>query len=251
MNCEAVRELLPDHTLGTLSDEESAALRSHLRGCTSCRSEAGALDEGMALFASAAHATEPPRDLERRVLSVLQEEWADGPAPARPRIRWLALAAALVFLAGALTWAGLAQVTANRRTDEIATARALAERFEEDATSYREFLSALGGREVRVAVLAPTAGNTMDGSAILYDSTRGQSWVVVFVQAPGSSGTAHARLVRPDGRFIKLFPLKLADDGDGATWLVTSADISAIRRVEITDRSGQLLASGIAPAGDH
>jgi len=33
MSCEEVREQLPDYSLGTLSDVESAALRRHLRGC--------------------------------------------------------------------------------------------------------------------------------------------------------------------------------------------------------------------------
>ena len=251
MNCESVRELLPDHTMGTLVDEESSALRRHLRGCSSCRVEAAALDEGMALFASAAHVTDPPPDLQRRVLSVLEEEWVDAPAPPRFRVRWLALAAAVVVLAGALTWAGVAQLTANRRGDEVAQVRSLAAKLEEDATSYRQFLKALGGRDVRVATLASTTADALEGSAILYDSNRGQSWVVVFVRAPGSSGTMHASLVRPDGRTIKLFPIDLADDGDGATWMVTSADISTIRRVEIADDSGRLLARGVAPAADH
>jgi hypothetical protein len=90
----------------------------------------------------------------------------------------------------------------------------------------------------------------MEGSAILYDSNRGQSWAAVFVQAPGSSGTAHAKLVRPDGRTIELFPIELADDGDGATWLVTSTDISAIRTVHVTDDAGQLVATGTVPLSD-
>ena len=75
--------------------------------------------------------------------------------------------------------------------------------------------------------------------------------MVVFVRAPGSSGMAHAELVRPDGRTIELFPIELADDGDGATWMVTSVDISTIRTVRVTDESGRLLASGTAPASDH
>ncbi len=251
MNCESVRELLPDHTLGTLGETESAALRRHLRGCSSCRAEAGALDEGMALFASAAHSTEPPADLQRRVLSVLQDEWTDAPAPARPRVRWLAMAAALALLVGALTWAGVAQITANRRSDEIAQARAIADRLEHDAESYRAFLQALGGRDVRVAVLRPSPGSAMEGSAILYDSTRGQSWAVVFVRSPGSRGTANVKLVGPEGRNIDLHPIELADDGDGATWLVTSADISTVRTVHVTDDAGQLVATGTAPLSDE
>jgi hypothetical protein len=205
----------------------------------------------MALFASAAHATDPPSGLQRRVLTVLQDEWADSPAPPRSPARWLALAAVLALLVGSLAWAGLAQLTANRRSDDIAQARARAARFEHDATSYQEFLTALGGRDVRVATLRPGAGSTMHGSAVLYDSTRGQSWVVVLLQAPGGSGTVHIELVGPNGRTIDLHPTELAEDGDGATWMVTSADISTITTVRVTDESGRLVASGTASSTDE
>jgi hypothetical protein len=210
-----------------------------------------ALDEGMSLFASAAHATDPPSGLQRRVLTVLQDEWADSPAPLRSPARMLALAAVLVLLVGALAWAGMAQLTANRRSDDIAQARARAARFEHDAASYQRFLTALGGRDVRVAVLRPGPGSTMEGSAILYDSTRGQSWVLVLLQAPGASGTFNIKLVRPNGRTIELHPTELAEDGDGASWLVTSADISRISTVHVTDESGRLVASGTASSTDE
>src|SRR5207237_9472589 len=81
VKCEQVLDRLPDHTLGTLTDEDSAAVRAHLRGCAACRSDAESLDTGLLMFASAAHDVEPPPELEERVLSVLAEEWAaDTPA---------------------------------------------------------------------------------------------------------------------------------------------------------------------------
>jgi hypothetical protein len=91
----------------------------------------------------------------------------------------------------------------------------------------------------------------MEGSAILYDSTRGQSWVVVLLQAPGASGTVNIKLVGPNGRTIELHPIELAEDGDGATWMVTSADISKISTVHVTDESGRLVASGTASSTDE
>src|SRR3989442_7869738 len=142
MSCEEVREQLPDYSLSTLSDIETAAIRRHLRGCTACRTEAEKLDEGVALFGSVAHAMDPPADLKPKVMSVLAEEWAET-STFRTGLRriglrsWLAVAAVAVILAGALTWGTIAQSNAGR--------------FQADALSYRQFLHSLGGRDVRTA----------------------------------------------------------------------------------------------------
>ena len=66
MSCEEVRAQLPDYTLGTLSETEAAAVRRHLRACSGCRLEARTLDEGVTMFAGAAHAMDPPPDLKAR-----------------------------------------------------------------------------------------------------------------------------------------------------------------------------------------
>src|SRR5438128_2300502 len=141
MSCDELREQLPDFVLGTLSDVEFAAVRRHLRGCAGCRAEAARLDEGLAMFASVAHATDPPPELKPRVMAALAEEWTEAPAPKsrRPRflLSWPAIAALIAILAGALAWGGLA--TVHERG------------LRPDATSYRQFLQALGGKDVRVA----------------------------------------------------------------------------------------------------
>ena len=235
MSCEEVREQLPDYSLGTLSDIETAAVRRHLRGCAGCRAEAAKLDEGVALFASAAHAMEPPAELKSKVLSVLGEEWEEAPKP-KPRIRrigvtgWTAVAAVVVLLAGALTWGGVAQSNASR--------------FRADAQSYQQFLHALGGKDVRVASLTARTGQVIQGSAVLYDSDRGQSWALVMAHAPGYSGSLQVVLSSQQGRMIALHSLELDANGEGSTWLVTAADISSFRTVQLLDGSGRLVASG-------
>ncbi|HJP64855.1 MAG TPA: zf-HC2 domain-containing protein [Actinomycetota bacterium] len=235
MNCESVRELLPDHTLGTLSDLQDADVRRHLRGCASCRAEATALDEGMSLFASAVHAAEPPSELQGRVMEVLSEEWAESERPTRRPVRWLAMAAAVVIVVGSVAWAGASQI----RQSQLAS----------QAESYQAFLHALGGRDVRVATIQPRSSSSMEGSAVLYDSDRGQSWVLVLLRAPGTTGTANVTLIGTTGN-IALRPVELAEDGDGSTWLVTSADISTIRSVRVTDASGNVLGFGTAAPAD-
>ena len=238
MSCEEARQQLPDYTLGTLSEIEGAAVRRHLRGCAACREEAGKLDEGMVMFANAAHAVEPPPELRARVMSVLDEEWSEAPAPrGRRGLRspWVAAAAA-VLLAGALTWGGLAQARVNRDG--------------EDAASYRSFLQILGGRDVRTTTLSPRGGSGVEGSAILYDSDKGQSWILVLVSALGYQQPITVTLSAPGGRSIRLpRPIDLAADGDGAAWLVTSTDLSGFGTVVLTGPDGAVVASGATAVG--
>jgi hypothetical protein len=244
VNCDEVRELLPDHTLGTLTETEALAVRRHLRGCAACRADAERLDHGVALFAAAAHETDPPPELKDRVMRVLTKEWAEPatpPAGSRRRIlsgrSFALLAAAFVLLAGALAWGATAQSTANG--------------FREDAASYNRFLHALGGKDVRVATLKPLETRNVTGSAVLYDSDVGQSWVLVLVRTTGLSGTVNVSLLRSRGAAIALHPITLDADGEGATWLVTSSDISAFGTVRLTDASGRPLATGVAVHAEH
>src|SRR6266516_4731249 len=221
--CEDVRPQLADSMLGTLPEQEMAAVRRHLRGCGGCRAEAAKLDQGISLFATAAHVADPPPQLEERVMSALSEEWSETPERRRARRllapRWLAVAAGVVAIAGALTWGGFSQVQANRSRS--------------DAASYRHFLGALGGRNVRVAALKGSGGNAIDGSAILYDSDHGQSWLLVLAHAPGYTGDVDVTLSASNGARISLRPMHIDADGDASTWLVTSSDISRFATVTL------------------
>ncbi len=243
MSCEEVRAQLPDYTLGTLSETEAAAVRRHLRACSGCRMEARILDEGVAMFAGAAHAMDPPPDLRARVLGVLAEEWAEAPKPRmrRPRslLRWTALAAAIVALAGSFTWGALEQ----RKVERF---RADAAAFQSDAASYRAFLHALGGLDVRVVSFAQRSDVVVDGSAVLYDSDKGQSWVLVMARVPGYIGLITVSMTSADGHTISLQPMHVDGEGDGSTWLVTSSDISRFHTVTLRIPNGPVIASGNA-----
>jgi hypothetical protein len=236
IRCEDVRPHLADYTLGTLPETDMAAVRRHLRGCGGCRAEASQLDQGISLFATAAHVTEPPPELKGRVMSALAEEWSEAPAATSAgrarRVRVLALAAVVATIAGSLAWGGFSQVQANRSRS--------------DAASYRRFLGALGGRNVRVAVLEPASSTAIEGSAILYDSDRGQSWVLVLARAPGYSGTMEVSLSTPTGASIELRSMELESGGDASTWLVTSSDLSRYTTITLRSATGTVLATGLA-----
>src|SRR5437899_1977122 len=79
MTCDEVRELLPEHLLGTLEGPEDLEVRRHLRGCSACREERMKLEDGVAALSRAVHDQEPPADLRDRVMRTLDEARALPP----------------------------------------------------------------------------------------------------------------------------------------------------------------------------
>jgi hypothetical protein len=235
-SCGEVRELLPEHVLGTLPPEDDAAVRRHLRGCGGCRREMTVLGEGLATFSRAAHQADPPPELRERVLAAIADERIEAQPVVRlpgerPRgwARWLALAAAIALFAGTVAWGTAASIRASHSAGR--------------AEAYTNFLNALGGREVRVAALHGAGTREVEGSAILYDSDVGQSWVLVLVRSAGATGTVRVVLRSPGGR-IDMHPTEFNSEGSTDAWLVTSTDISRFDRVLVYDGARHLLASG-------
>jgi hypothetical protein len=241
VNCKAAREQLPDQALGTIPEPEAAELRRHLRGCGACRTESALLDQGVRMFSSAAHAIEPPLDLRRRVLGALEEEWAEAAPPAgswrdRPSLLRLTLAASVVALVGLLTWALVAQTAASRNA--------------EDASEYRDVLTILGGTDMRASPLRSSIEG-VEGSVILYDSSVNQSWVGVFLRAPGYGRPIDLYLVGPGGDEIE-FPFRIDEydeRGRAVAWLDTSRDISEFTQVRLVGDDGKVVASAIVRPG--
>jgi anti-sigma-K factor RskA len=95
MTHDEIQSLLPGYAIGALDAEEARAVRSHLRGCNSCRRElAGYERVGDALALSAA-SVQPPAALEEKIMRAAR-------ALRPPRRRFimnpgLAAAAALVI----------------------------------------------------------------------------------------------------------------------------------------------------------
>lgn len=236
LTCDDVTELLPEHVLGTLPAADDAGVRRHLRGCGSCRREMAMLGEGLATFSRAAHQADPPPELKDRVMGALAEERVEPepvvdlrPAHRHRRWTWLAVAATVAVLAGTVAWASSSTMRANDNA--------------QGAAAYHDFLQALGGRDVRVASLHGAGAHQVEGSAILYDSDVGQSWVLVLVRSPGADGTVRVVLRSPEGR-IFMHRTEFNSEGSTDAWLVTSTDISKFDRVEVYDGAHHLLASG-------
>jgi anti-sigma factor RsiW len=237
MTCDDVREHLADHVLGSLPEDAEAEVRRHLRGCMTCRRDLRALEEGMSTFARAAHQVDPPAGLKERVLATLGDEQAEQAGARRRvpgRVARVAVAAVIAAVAGALAWTG---VTASSATNR-------AHLYEVKAQRYQTFLDALGGKDVRVGTLRERSDQAVTGSVVMYDSDKGQSWILVLVRAPGETGQAAVTVLSPRGSRIHLHPLRFGAGGEGSTWLVTGGDISHFDRVLVADRTGTVLASG-------
>jgi hypothetical protein len=243
MTCDEVRELLPEHLLGTLQGPEDLEVRRHLRGCAACREERVKLEEGVSALSRAVHDRQPPPELRDRVLGTLGEEWQESvPLPATPvpsrgagreRSPWraFAAAAALILVVGSIAF-GFAQ---GHRASLATT----------DAQSYRNLLRSLGGKEFRIGELRPAEGSSMHGQVLIYDgdpSGDWSSWALVFAKVPGYSGSATATLLSPEGdsRALRLIEFQ---EGDGETWLVTYADLTRFDRLTVTSPTGQVLAT--------
>jgi len=235
LSCDEIKERLSDHLLGEADPE----VAHHLRGCAPCRAELAALDEGMTALTFAAPEFEPPTELREHVLSSIEQEWSEPahepvalerhPAARRRPTAWLAVAAAVVILAGSLGW-GISQ---SKRANTNAVA----------AASYTRFLSTLGGKNVREGKLVPSGSQAFEGSAVIYDSMENQSWVLMLGRAPSYKGQANVTLSSPTGN-MSLPPLEFQPSGDAYSVFVTPKDLSSYNRVTISEPNGAVIASG-------
>ncbi|MFI5055135.1 MAG: zf-HC2 domain-containing protein [Actinomycetota bacterium] len=240
MTCEDVRDLLPEHLLGSLDETTDARIRKHLRGCAECRAERMRLEDGVAALSHATHDQDPPEELRQHVLDVLADEWDEPEAlPAPPRApaaggsawRWLAVAAAIVLVSVSLSWG----VSQSRRAAGL----------QADAGSYQALLDTLGGKEFRLGELQPADGQAVKGTVVLYDGEPGKdwnSWGIVMANAPDFSGEAHVRLVAENGDSMEMPSLRF-ENGEAATWLVTHENLTPYNELVITAPDGSVLAT--------
>jgi hypothetical protein len=231
--CEDVRTLLPDFALGEPEGRDDLEVRRHLRGCGACRRELDALREGLGVFASTLERPAPP-ELRDRVMNVLSEEWTEeiessrtgAPAPRAWRGA-VAASIALALVAGAF---GLIQLGRARDTTK-------------DATSFRTVLATLGGTGFKVGTLEAATETPVEGSVVAYESSKDQSFVVVFVRTPELAGEGSLLVARSDGTTWDPGPIEFDGDGDAAVWWVTDRSIASMTGLTVRAPDGAVLAT--------
>jgi len=231
--CDDVGTQLPDFVLGSLEGKDELDVRRHLRGCGACRRELDALREGLGVFASTLQRP-APLELHDRVMDVLSEEWTEVSGSARsrepaPRGWRIALAASLVLAVVAGTF-GLVELGRARDATK-------------DATSFRTVLATLGGTGFKVGALEASSDTPVEGSVVAYESSKDQSFVVVFVRTPELKGEGSLLVSRSDGTTWDPGPIEFDGDGDAAVWWVTDRSIASMTGLTIIAPDGSTLAT--------
>ena len=237
MTCEEVRDLLPEHLLGSLDETTHARVRQHLRGCTECRAERLRLEEGVAALSYATHEAPPPEELRDHVIDVLRQEWREpetAPSAARTRpvrasaSRWIAAVAAALLVVS-IGWGAVQTRRAEQRSA--------------DAASYQALLATLGGREFRLGELHPSGSVGVTGTVLLYDGVgRWNSWGIVLARSDADLADARVMLVGPSGISKELPPLRFSG-GEASSWLVTHETLTGYDELVIVARDGTVLAN--------
>jgi hypothetical protein len=209
VNCAAAQDLAADLVLGSLAGDERAQLLEHVATCPACAglvTDLGIVVDRLLLLGPE---VDPPAGFETAVLRRV-----------RPRHRartWLAVAAALVLVAG--TAVGI-------------------ERYRQNGGLTREYVTALhniGGTKLRAARLIGPA-NTAWGQAFVYEGTT--SWVFVSMQWDVPNGTYAIALDRQHGQPTMVVNGLHLVNGEGSLGR-TVGHTSDITDVRVVDTSGQ------------
>lgn len=251
MGCADVRERLTERALGGLSPRDGEAMERHLSWCAACRKEAGELDRAAATLAFAAAPSEPPGELEDRVVGDVRElARKRRSVPHRGRSA-VAFAVAAMMAISALGWGAVMAGRAARFAESAAqekrrTATAVA-RFSELISS-SEFNDP--GNEVLVGTLAAsTRGSAAGGSALTLLAPTASDIAIVMVNGlrPAGDGPLPLRvlLMSERGRTLELGRIPALDSGGNAIVVRRfDVDLSRYTSIEVRDRSGAIVLRG-------
>lgn len=222
VQCDDVRELLPDLALGIADGEDRSRALEHAATCAGCRRELESLSAVADELLELAPAQEPPAGFEVRVLGALP-----GSRGARRTFR-RPFAFATVALAAAAVTAGF-----------------MLRGFEGDrslADHYRSVLAEAHGSYFGATRLRDAAG-AEGGTVFLYQGA--PSWLVITVGQPYARSVVRAEIETRDGRRVPLAWFGL----DEGTWGgAVPVDLDAVSHVRLLDGDGRVLLAASPPA---
>lgn len=85
MDCDRIKDLLPDYHLGHLSPEEEAEVRRHLAEHPECRETLAEVSEVLDLIPASVPPVTPPPELKSRILARIEKEEAPESLASRER----------------------------------------------------------------------------------------------------------------------------------------------------------------------
>jgi hypothetical protein len=251
MNCLAVRERLPEHALGSLSEGESISLDEHLAWCAACRKEASELQRAAATLAYSVAPVEPPADLEDRVVQTVRTAAARRRRTSPRRRRGVAagLLAAVIALSG-LAWGAVMAGRADRVQEQIREARqrqAIVQR------NFAEFLKSLEGTDpqniVEIADMKSPVSKDASGQGLVLLSPTADDLVFVVVSGltdlKSGQLPLEVRLISDrSGELVVGTIQRLDTGGGGGVYRVFVEDLHAFDGIELRGVHGKVLLRG-------
>ena len=200
--------------------------------------------EGAAALGLLAPDAELPASLEESVVRAVSGRGRRG----RSRLAVVGVAAALVVAVVSGGWAVAMRQRVQELADAAAGARDRSARFER---TLRDMVGEQGGGRILSAPLSTgRVGPGPGGRAILFDSRRGEDWVLIIVGGlPEGSGPYHGYVVMQGGRYSlgRLWP---SAPGEMTTYKIFSRrDLAVSASVVVLDRDGNVALRGTLSAG--
>ena len=250
MTCLEVRELLPEHAIGVLSDPEDERIQRHLQWCAGCRKEAGDLEQAASTLAFGLAPAPVPEGLDERVIARVHR------AAGAPGTRRHARTAVAALIAATIAFASLGwgAVMAGR-ADRFADRAAQAEREQEAAIErFQVVLSqvipsdGVSSSETHLGQLTPVAGSSGGGFSLQLVSPRFLDFVMVIVNGLTDPARLPLRvwLVNERGRQLRGGEIDELDANGGAEVYheYKTQSLRGFTTVNVVDSTGQVVLSG-------
>lgn len=202
MDARSFDDLKDAYVLGALSDEERATVEAFLALHPERQAEVDDLSGVAGLLALAPPEHDPPADLRRRVMQVVESESAPPRAARRPASSWfgwlggfrnVALGAAALLVVGLLSWNVLLQGDVQDLRGEVEEARSASEAQETREIALGGTWAEQGARAEVTALRDDRAILVVEDMPSIPEGRTGQVWVI-HDEKPEPSG-----LLEPSG----------------------------------------------------
>lgn len=234
MRCSDRRDLLPEHLLGLLPEDEAAPLRAHLAtGCPTCAAALAEAEVMLALIPQALPPASPRPELRARVLQAATAGTRDGRRPPL-RLVPLAWAASLLLAVGGALW--LSGRTNAQRLGEL---QVRIEAIERDLAGARSQLAEVRAEKSGLATQLAAANETIG-------MLRAEKLQLVTLAAAGPQpAAARARaLWDQDTQHWQLIATGLMPTKPGRVyelWFITADDRKVPAGTFVVDERGQVV----------